>query len=86
MKKSIVCIFFLVACQSSSAPVRDFTVTLYKILETTCVKYRVNGEDFVACEGDEDYPVKMIGIQSGDYIKERDYQDLLINRCDKWKD
>ena len=84
MRKSLLCIFFLVACQSS-APVRDFTVTLYKILDTTCVKYRVNGEDFVACEGDEDYPVKMIGIQAVDYVKERDYQDLLKKQCKRWK-
>jgi len=81
--KLLVLLFVLVAC-SSAAPKRDFSVILYKT-DAECVKWKLEGQVFELCKRDEGFPQKLIGISATDYAKERDFQDLLINRCKKWK-
>jgi len=85
MRKLILLSVILVAC-TSAAPKRDFTVRLYES-DYNCLEYAVNGELFVTCRGDNDHPnereIKAISIK--DYQKERDYQDKLINACQRWK-
>ena len=85
MRKLILLSVVLVAC-TSAAPKRDFTVRLYES-DYNCLEYSLNGELFTTCRGDNDHPdekeIKAISIK--DYQKERDFQDLLINRCKRWK-
>lgn len=79
---SLILISF--GCQSS-APVRDFIVTLYES-DYQCLEYEnENGEMVITCRGDNQHPEQVIGIRFEDYLKERNYQKLLINRCKTWK-
>jgi hypothetical protein len=72
------------SCQSS-APVRDFVVTLYET-DYQCLEFEDNnGQIVITCRGDNNHPDKVVGIRFEDYLKERNFQKLLINRCDKWK-
>jgi hypothetical protein len=85
MKRLLVLSIILISC-TSAAPKRDFSVRLYES-DYNCLEYAVNGELFTTCRGDDNHPnekeIKAISIK--DYKKERDFQDLLINRCKKWK-
>lgn len=85
MKKIIVASLILVSC-TSSAPKRDFTITLYES-DYNCLEF-FDPEDQVikrTCIGDEDHPERIRAISLDDYQKERDFQDLLIRQCKKWK-
>lgn len=79
----VALLFILVAC-TSAAPKRDFQVLLYKT-DAQCVKWKKDRETFELCKRDENFPKKLIGISAEDYAKERNFQDLLINQCKKWK-
>ena len=75
----------LVAC-TSATPKRDFTVILYET-DLVCVRWKTeDGQINILCKGEDGMPDDLVGIRVIDYNKERDYQDLLINRCRKWKD
>ena len=74
----------LVAC-TSAAPKRNFNVQLYKT-DAVCVRFlSEDGAIVIICDDDDRFPEDLIGITVEDYNKERDYQDLLINQCKKWK-
>lgn len=87
-------IFFLmisgfISC-SGVAPVKDYKVTLYSILQIDwdrkCVQFiDNNNQTGVICEDMDTMPADLISISAEDYKKERDYQDLLKNRCREWK-
>lgn len=71
-------------CQSS-APVRDFVVTLYET-DYQCLEFENDdGTVVITCRGEQGHPERVIGIRFEDYLKERNFQKLLINRCKQWK-
>lgn len=73
------------SCQSS-APVREFNVTLYES-DYNCLEFEnEDGEIIITCKGDNQHPEGVVGIRFEDYLKERNYQKLLINRCKRWED
>lgn len=86
MKKIILACFILVSC-TSSVPKRDFEVTLYES-DYDCLEWYNAEEDRfeVSCRGEDGHPKNIRAISIEDYQKERDYQDLLINKCRKWKE
>ena len=76
--------FILVAC-SSSAPKRNFAVALYET-DAVCIrKVSQDGQVIIVCDDSPEWPSDLVGITIKDYNLERGYQDLLINRCKKWR-
>ena len=77
-------ILISVGCQSS-VPVREFDVILYDT-DYKCLEFEnEDGEIVITCRGDNSHPEDVVGIRFEDYLRERNYQKLLINRCRKWK-
>lgn len=86
MKKLLILMLLLVSvgCQSS-VPKRSFKVTLYKT-DAVCIKYITEeNEVVIICDDDERFPKDLVGITIKDYNLERGYQELLINKCRRWK-
>jgi hypothetical protein len=89
-KNSIILILFtVIACATGSEPKRDFRVKLYDIYiyedENKFCLERIDDEGEIEQLCGNDIPTNMVSISIHDYNKERDFQDLLSDRCKKWK-
>lgn len=64
-------------------PVKDYKVTKWLPIYGNCYERMLSdgSVEHICIDETSD----MIGITLGDYIKELDYQSLLIRKCRKWK-
>jgi len=78
----------LSACAMGAKPPvsRNCESSLWLIDGKPCIKRLLDsGEIEMKCPGDQGYPEDLVGQTLKGYNCDRDYQDLLISRCKKWR-
>lgn len=76
------------ACAMGAKPPveRNCPRSLYVLDGKPCIlQLNDENETIKLCPGDLSYPKDLIGTTLNGYNCERDYQDLLISKCKKWR-